>query len=183
MKKRKFRITVISNVMLAIFFTSLIFLLEFVPKFTVAKEFLMFGSIFSITSTAVAEYIASYNSFRKKNNYKSKNLIQAMGVGAIAVVSVFMIKIMDQSLYSHLISFSSKGGLWAISTALLFIILLGNQYEDDSQEREEIVIEKEEINAEREALFSEKKRHDEQRLEELKRKNKLLQKNNKSGKN
>lgn len=172
----------LANVMLAIFFTSLIFLLEFVPRFTVAKELLMFGSIFSITSTAAAEYIAGYNSFRKKSNYKSRNLIQAMGVGAIAVVSVFMIKIMDQSLYFHIISFSSKGGLWAISTALLFIILLGNQYEDDSQERKEIVIEKEKINAEREALFIEKKKRDEEKIEELKIKNKLLQKNNKSGK-
>ncbi|TYC48801.1 hypothetical protein ESZ50_07950 [Weissella muntiaci] len=129
MKKRNLRITQMISVVLAVIFTTLIFVLEFVPNLSITKTILLFGSIFSIVTTALSEWLLLI----KPNSSKSKITIWSMVIGIFVIMCVYISKLLYSPLYDWITLFSAKGGFWAISTALLFIILLGNQYEDEQE--------------------------------------------------
>ena len=180
MKTRPKRMVIVINVVLVVVFTILSFVLEFFPGFKLAKNFLIFGSVFSLTSTSVAEYFYLLTDNKTKNTYKSEITLKAMGVGIVVIFVLYILQIYKNPLFLWVESFSAKGGLWALNTALVFLGLLGNQYDDDTKKiNEEIkfINQKKQFNDERKKFYIEKQNY----LEKKKRD--LLQKKNKSGKN
>lgn len=184
MAKRPKRIVIVINVILVIVFTILSLILEFFPEFKLASDILMFGSVFSLVSTSVAEYFYLIADNQEKTVYKSDSTLKSMFIGILIVVGLYMLKIYDNPLFFEVQDFSKKGGLWALSTALVFLILLGNQYEDDTKKiKKEIdkeikfMQEKKAFNEERKQYYLEKKAY----LEE--KKENLLKNEDESGKN